>query len=71
MSQVVVEKVLGRLITDAAFRHKAEQSLVEACRDEGYLLTQAELDALGRTKLFYFEHLADRLDSSIKRFSLL
>ena len=43
MSQVAVERVLGRLITDARFRRQAVDSFGAACLQEGYSLTTTEL----------------------------
>ena len=43
MSQVAVERVLGRLITDARFRRQAADSFGAACLQEGYNLTTTEL----------------------------
>jgi len=39
MSQEVVERILGCLITDLDFRRLTAESLEMACRQTGYLLT--------------------------------
>ena len=36
MSQDSVEKILGRLLTDAEFRAKVERQLEKTCRDMGF-----------------------------------
>lgn len=68
MSQEVVEKVLGRLLTDGAFRLQAAKSLAAACRKEGFLLSDEELRAIRPEDLARLEMVAEHLDSSIKRF---
>lgn len=68
MSQEVVERVLGRLLTDGAFRLRAAKSLADACRKEGFLLSDEELRAIRPEDLTRLEMVAEHLDSSIKRF---
>jgi hypothetical protein len=69
MSQDAVERFLGRLLTDNAFRRKAAKSLAAACSEQGYLLSGEELRAITREDLARFEAVSDQLDSRIKRFS--
>ena len=42
MSQKAVEQFIGRLITDACFRERAERELELVCIESGYDLTDAE-----------------------------
>lgn len=46
MSQEEVEKFLGRLLTEDVFRQKAAKTPVDACRNEGYVLSAEELAAI-------------------------
>ncbi len=70
MSQEGVEKFLGRLLTDDAFRHRAVSSPADACRLEGYALSVEELQAIRREDLARLAIVAQQLDSRIKRFGL-
>ena len=65
MSQEVVERVLGRLITDTNFRRLAAESLEMACRQTGYLLTPTELRLLSRFKLSRIAELEAELDPGL------
>jgi len=67
MSQEVVERVLGRLITDERFRCTAAESLEASCLQEGYSLTTAELRLLAGLKLPCFAELAGRIDGGLCR----
>lgn len=69
MSQEMVEKLLGRLLTDDDFRQRAVRSLVESCRQEGFSLSCEELESIRREDLVLLEWVATRLDKGIKRFS--
>jgi hypothetical protein len=69
MSQEMVEKLLGRLLTDDHFRHRAVQSLAQSCREEGFFLSCEELDAIRREDLLLLGRVAMRLDKSIRRYS--
>lgn len=69
MSQEMVEKLLGRLLTDDQFRHRAIQSLAESCREEGFLLSREELESIRQEDLVLLEWVAIRMDKNIKRFS--
>lgn len=48
MSQAAVERVLGKLITDDAFRHRFFADPAGASFGAGFELSVAELDALTR-----------------------
>ena len=67
MSQEVVERILGRLITDTNFRRLAAESLEIACRQIGYILTPTELRLLSRFKLNSSAALAAELDPGLCR----
>jgi hypothetical protein len=69
MSQEMVEKLLGRLLTDDLFRHRAVQSLAESCREEGFSLSGEELESIRQEDLILLEWVAIRLDKSIRRYS--
>ena len=67
MSQIEVERFLGRIITDAEFREKAASSLEEACSKEGITLSQEELLLLCRSDFTKFGLVAEALDDGIRR----
>lgn len=69
MTQETVEKVLGRMLTDDAFRCRTKESLYATCLDEGYLLSKEELRLIGRLDLLEPDSISESLDSGIKRFS--
>ncbi|KAB8143454.1 hypothetical protein F8S13_10615 [Chloroflexia bacterium SDU3-3] len=61
MSQNEVERVIGRAVTDAAFRQALIDNAHEACKD--YDLTEDELDALEQldaTSLLAFSGTLDK-----------
>lgn len=70
MSQRAVEQLIGRLVTDARFRKRASHELDLVCIEEGYDLTDAELQIVGTLD---FERLAQVeefwLDDRIERFN--
>ena len=67
MSQVEIERFLGRLITDADFRSRAASSLTKACRGEGITLSTEELSYLNNINFSQFGLVAETLDDSIRR----
>ena len=67
MSQDSVERLLGRLITDAGFRAEAAVSLENICRREGYDLTAGELRMLARLAVEAFEGVALQIDPGLRR----
>lgn len=70
MSQEMVERLLGRLITDERFRHAAIDSLEEVCLQGGYCLTPAELLLLsGSLELQCIADISKHLDSGLCRAS--
>ena len=68
MSQVAVEHVLGRLLTDDLFRLRAGKSLRAACREEGFGLSEEELLLVGELDLKQLDGISGMLDGGIKRF---
>ncbi len=69
MSQKAVEQLIGRIITDARFRERAERELEVACFEEGYDLTDMErriVASMDMKKLAQVEKLW--LDDQFKRF---
>ncbi|RQW88499.1 MAG: hypothetical protein EHM79_05600 [Geobacter sp.] len=69
MSQEMVERLLGRLLTDDQFRHQSVLSLAESCQKEGFFLSCEELESIRHEDLVLLEWVAIRLDKNIRRFS--
>ena len=67
MCQDSVERLLGRMLTDASFRTDAAASLANVCRREGYDLTEGELKLVERINIRTFETVAARLDPGLCR----
>jgi hypothetical protein len=67
MSQLAVERVLGRLITDADFRIEFLVEPAAVCRDHGLELTPVELAALLRVDEQALQLLTAHLDQKIVR----
>ncbi len=67
MSQEAVERVLGRLLTDEQFRSFAERSIEKACRQHGYVLSDAELAILSGMNLDMLKRAADSVDPHLQR----
>ncbi len=68
MSQRDVERALGRLLTDHAFRSDFFfEDASQACLPLGLQLTPQELDALLRTSPVMLANLGERLDDWICR----
>ena len=67
MGQDAVERFLGRIITDDAFREMANESFLEACLREGFLFTEREMEVLSRLDLEKFRALSEDLDRRLKR----
>jgi len=67
MSQIEVERLLGRLITDADFRSRAAGSLEKATSREGIVLSEEELSFLRHINFAKFGLIAESLDDSIIR----
>ncbi len=67
MSQDCVERFLGRLITDDAFREQARAGLAKACAEHGFSLTDEEMKSLEKLCLERFGPLSEIVDKGIKR----
>jgi len=70
MSQVAVERTLGKLVTDAAFRRRFFQEPAAASFLAGLDLSQAELDALSSLPREALECFSECLDHRICRCAL-
>lgn len=67
MSQLAVERILGRLLTDTEFRTAFLVQPVEVSRDQGFDLTPVELAALSGVDEQALLALAAQLDPKIVR----
>lgn len=67
MSQIEVERFLGRIITDETFRAMAAGSLKRACYSNGFSLSVAEMSFLQNIDYSLVSLLADTIDDCIKR----
>lgn len=65
MSQREIERVLGRAVTDAAFRQALIENAHEACKE--YDLTEDELDALEKLDAQSLMAFAGTLDERISK----
>lgn len=67
MSQSEIERVIGRAVTDAAFRQALIDNAHDACKD--YDLTEEELDALEKLDAQSLVMFAGTLDKRISKTS--
>ena len=67
MSQDSVERLLGRLLTDASIRADINASPESVCRREGYDLTAGELRLVAEINTSKFAPLALLLDPGLCR----
>jgi hypothetical protein len=67
MSQRVVERVVGKLVTDEGFRNRFFRDPGKASFFEGLNLSQEELEALARIPQAALTALSERLDDRICR----
>lgn len=67
MSQLAVERILGRMVTDGDFRAEFFVEPIGLCRVHGFELTSVELAALLRVDPEALETLAAQLDPKIVR----
>jgi hypothetical protein len=70
VTQQAVERALGKLITDEAFRERFFVSPAAACRDAGLAVSPTELEALSRLPRAALAQFAEGLDGRISRASL-
>jgi hypothetical protein len=69
-SHSAVEALLGRMLTDAAFRRRFFTEPTNACEDNGCQLTVVQLAALQKLDIRMIERFARRLDRRIVRAAL-
>ncbi len=67
MSQRVVERAVGKLVTDEGFRNRFFMDPAKACFFEGFDLSQEELEALIKIPKAALADLSERLDDRICR----
>lgn len=67
MSQIEIERFLGRILTDANFRTMAEKSIESACYHKGFSLSSVEMSLLRSLDFAQVALLASTLDDSIIR----
>jgi hypothetical protein len=70
MSHAAVERTLGKLLTDEAFRDRFFADPAVASFTAGLVLSTAELDALSRLPREALSQLSRRLDDRIRRLRL-
>lgn len=73
MSQRNVELLLGRLLTDADLRRqfvRTPRDVIEAFRQQGWELTDGEVDALIATDATTWSDTASRIPSRLRRCNL-
>ncbi len=70
MSQIEVERFLGRILTDADFRYMASKSLECACYSKGFILSATEMSFLRNIDFSLVSKLAESIDDSLKRMQL-
>ena len=73
MTQRVIEAVIGRLITDEAFRAaflSDPRRTLAGLRERGVDLTQGEIAALVDTDSALWEQVAERIDSRLQKANL-
>jgi hypothetical protein len=74
MSQRTVQLVIGRIVTDEAFRGRFIQQAAETLTDlldQGFELTAVEMDALLRTDRKAWDIMAKRIDPRLQRCRLV
>jgi hypothetical protein len=73
MSQVNVERIVGRLVTDEEFRrafHEDPERVVRGLADRAFELTRAEVETLIALDPNTLEQFADSLDPRLQKASL-
>ena len=72
MAQRSIEIIIGRLITDEAFRsayRRSAQTTLTGFMESGYELTPVEISALRTTPADVWERVADRIDPRLQKVS--
>ncbi len=67
MTQRAVERALGKLLTDEAFRQRFFAAPAAACWEAGLSLSAVELEALSRLSRDQLARFAEDLDRRISR----
>ncbi len=67
MSQYAVEQLIGRLVTDDAFRESLRHDVSKACHVHGFALTSEELSLIRRINLDVFSRLAELVTDDLRR----
>ena len=67
MSQISVEQLIGRLLTDNAFRESVRRDIRRACREGGFSLTDEELRLVMKIDINAFPPLDDLILDGIRR----
>lgn len=67
MSQIDVERFLGRQRGDADFRREAAQTLGSVCCNAGLAFSGDEFNLLAHSHVPRLSPVAERLDDSLKR----
>jgi hypothetical protein len=73
MSQKIVQKIIGQLLTDEELRARFVQQPVEtliALQDQGFELTKGEVEALLQTDRTLWEAAAERISPCLQRCTL-
>lgn len=71
MSQEAVERFIGRLITDEAFREYARTDFQTACFRFGFNLTTDEQELIRNMDFEKFVHMEEGVDEGLKRWGEL
>lgn len=67
MSQNAVEQLIGRLVTDVAFRERMRDDISMACHEHGFALTVDEISLVGQLDLQAFSQLAELVADDLRR----
>jgi hypothetical protein len=70
MSQKIVERAVGKLVTDEGFRNRFFKNPMKALVNEGLDLSRGELEALARIPQEALAALCERMDDRICRLHL-
>lgn len=67
MSQIEVERFLGRLITDADFRTRVSSSLAKTINNEGFTISGMELSLLENIDFALLGRVSETISDSLQR----